>query len=44
VKKDNMKSGVIYKIASPSGRYYIGKTVNPNGRLNSYKNHNKKED
>ena len=43
VKKDNMKSGVIYKITSPSGRYYIGKTVNLNGRLSSYKNHNNKE-
>ena len=38
-----MKSGVIYKITSPSGRYYIGKTVNLNGRLSSYKNHNNKE-
>jgi group I intron endonuclease len=38
-----MKLGVIYKITSPSGRYYIGKTINLNGRLNNYKNHNNKE-
>ena len=33
-----MKRGVIYKITSPTGRIYIGKTVNFKSRMNSYKN------
>lgn len=33
----NMRYGYIYKITSPSGRIYIGKTVNLKSRLSSYK-------
>jgi group I intron endonuclease len=35
-----MKQGIIYKITSPSGRIYIGKTVNTNSRITSYRNNN----
>ena len=35
-----MKQGVIYKITSPSGRIYIGKTINVNSRVTSYRNNN----
>lgn len=33
-----MKRSVIYKITSPTGRYYIGKTVNFHTRMLTYKN------
>jgi group I intron endonuclease len=33
-----MKRSVIYKITSPTGRYYIGKTVNFHARMLAYKN------
>lgn len=33
-----MKQGVIYKITSPFGRIYIGKTVHFKNRINSYRN------
>lgn len=32
-----MKIGVIYKITSPSGKVYIGKTVNFNSRISCYR-------
>ncbi len=28
----NMKKGIIYKYTSPSGKHYIGKTINPKAR------------
>ena len=34
-----MKKAVIYKITSPSGKYYIGKTVDFDGRMSKYRNH-----
>lgn len=33
----NMRYGYIYKITSPSGRIYIGKTVNFNSRMSDYR-------
>lgn len=33
----NMRYGYIYKITSPSGRVYIGKTVDFNDRMSSYR-------
>jgi group I intron endonuclease len=33
-----MKKGVIYKIINPTGRVYIGKTINFKTRMNYYKN------
>lgn len=35
--KDDIRDWVIYKITSPSGRIYIGKSVNIKKRLSSYK-------
>jgi group I intron endonuclease len=35
-----MKNGVIYLITSPSGRIYIGKTINLKKRIQSYKCYN----
>jgi len=35
-----MKYGIIYKITSPSGRIYMGKTTNVNSRITSYRNNN----
>lgn len=35
-----MKKAVIYKITSPSGKYYIGKTVDFDSRMTNYKNLN----
>lgn len=32
-----MKKSVIYKITSPSGRYYIGKTIDFNARMANYR-------
>lgn len=37
VKKGEIRDWVIYKITSPSGRVYIGKTCNYKSRLRSYK-------
>jgi len=34
------QQSVIYKITNPTGRYYIGKTINFNSRMSSYKNNN----
>jgi group I intron endonuclease len=34
--------GYIYKITSPSGRIYIGQTINLNGRLKNYRNNKTK--
>jgi len=41
-KRDDTKivDWVIYKITSPTGRVYIGKTCNFSGRINNYRNHN----
>ena len=35
-----MKIGYIYKIINPSGKVYIGQTINLKGRLNYYKSNN----
>ena len=35
-----MENGFIYKIVSPTGRIYIGQTINIQRRLNEYKNNN----
>ena len=35
-----MKKAVIYKITSPSGKYYIGKTIDFGSRMATYKNLN----
>jgi group I intron endonuclease len=34
--------GIIYKLTSPSGKSYIGQTINPKGRYNCFLNLNKK--
>ena len=36
-----MKTGHIYKITSPTGRVYIGKTTRLNDRISYYRNNNK---
>ncbi len=40
INKSDIKNWVIYKITSPSGRIYIGKTSNLHNRLNAYRRHN----
>ena len=37
------KKGFIYKITSPTGRIYVGKTINLSSRKSSYRNNNNKE-
>lgn len=38
----NTKTGHIYKITSPTGRVYIGKTTRINDRISYYRNNNKR--
>lgn len=40
VDKNEIINWVIYKITSPSGRVYVGKTCDFEGRLNNYRSHN----
>ena len=40
--KETINKGVIYKLKSPSGKVYIGQSIDFKSRLKKYKNNNKK--